>query len=132
MTPSFDSRAREPRSPSSSRRLAGADAERRAERFLEAEGLQILARNHRCRFGELDLVAADGGTLVFVEVRLRSGDAYGTAAETIGATKRRKLFAAARHYLLTHRYDCPTRFDVVALDGPGGARIRWIRGALSE
>ncbi len=91
-----------------------------------------MARNHRCRLGELDLVAVDGATLVFVEVRLRSRDTYGDAAQSIDAAKRRRLLAAARHYLLVHRCDCPVRFDVVALDGPGGTRIRWIRDAFSE
>jgi len=112
------------------RRAAGRTAERLAARFLEARGLVILERNFRCRAGEVDLIARDGDTLVFVEVRLRSGSGFGGAAASVDARKRTKVLRAARYYL-AGQPERPCRCDVVALDGPGPARIEWIRDAFS-
>ena len=78
---------------------AGAEAEVLAAAFLERRGLIIVERNFRRRCGELDLVARDGGTLVFVEVRLRRGNAFGGAAASITAAKRTRLVRAASLYL---------------------------------
>ena len=80
-------------------RSAGGDAEARAAVFLAAKGLKIIERNYRCRFGEIDLVARNGRTVVFVEVRARTSQVYGGAAESITTAKRKQLLAAARHYL---------------------------------
>ena len=79
--------------------LAGARAEALAAQFLVARGLAIVERNFRRRCGELDLVARDGDTLVFVEVRLRRSRGYGGAAASITAVKRARLLAAANLYL---------------------------------
>ena len=106
---------------------AGSDAENEAARFLERRGLAIVARNHRTRFGEIDLVARDGPTLVFVEVRLRSSSRFGGGAESIGAAKRRRIVAAALHYLTGVRPQPPCRFDVVTLDH---GEPEWLRGAF--
>ena len=73
----------------------GREAEARAAAYLQSQGLRILARNWRCRFGELDLVAADAATIVFAEVRSRASRAFGGAAASIDYAKRRKLIAAA-------------------------------------
>lgn len=108
----------------------GREAEALAERLLCSAGLAILARNVRCRHGEIDLVAREGDTLVFCEVRLRSGAAYGGAGESISAGKQRRIIAAARFYL-AGKPETPCRFDVLLLDGLGAARIRWIRNAFS-
>jgi putative endonuclease len=105
----------------------GAEAERDAGRFLERQGLAIVARNYRTRFGEIDLVARDGETVVFVEVRLRSSDRFGGGAESIGEAKRRRIVAAARLYLARLRPEPRCRFDVVTLDR--GAP-EWLRGAF--
>ena len=105
----------------------GYSAEDEAARFLVDHGLAILARNYRTRFGEIDLVARDGGTLVFVEVRLRRNDRCGSGAESIGEHKRRRIVSAARLYLARVRPEPPCRFDVVTLDG--GAP-EWLRGAF--
>jgi putative endonuclease len=113
------------------RRRAGAEAEDIAARHLEAHGLRILARNYRCRMGELDLVAEDRGALVFVEVRLRTSRAFGGAAESITAHKRRRMLAAARHYLLRSGADQPMRFDAVLLDRLDAAGVRWLRDVMS-
>jgi putative endonuclease len=78
---------------------AGGDAEEAAARFLAGKGLEIVARNYRTRFGEIDLVARDGASLVFVEVRLRSSMRFGGAAASVDWRKRQRLESAARHFL---------------------------------
>lgn len=110
-------------------RSAGASGEDMAARFLEARGLRVLERNFRCRLGEIDLVCEDAGTLVFVEVRLRSGKRFGSAAESITAAKRARIVRAARHYLAGGP-ERRCRFDAVLLDGTGHASLEWIRDAF--
>jgi putative endonuclease len=109
----------------------GEPAERLAAAHLEGHGLRILERNYRCRFGEIDIVAAAGSTLVFVEVRERASEAYGGAAGSITAAKRRRIVAAARHYLARHRPAGACRFDVVLIRGPA-REIEWIANAFGE
>ena len=109
----------------------GEGAERRAAAFLEGQGLTILARNYRCRFGEIDLIARSGSTLVFVEVRARTSERFGGAAASITPAKRRRLLAAARHYLAQRGRQCACRFDAVLLSG-GAQRIEWIQDAFGE
>ncbi len=102
-------------------RKAGADAEDRAAAFLQGEGFTIVTRRFKGIHGELDLVALDGETLVFVEVKLRRGTAMAPEG-TVGAKKRARMAAAARQFLAA--FEGPeraVRFDVVAL-GPGGVR----------
>lgn len=108
---------------------AGARAEALCERLLARSGLRVLARNWRCRFGEIDLIAEEQGTVVFVEVRYRSGSAYGGAGESITAAKRARIAAAARAWL-AERPETPCRFDVLLLESAAGERIRWIRDAF--
>lgn len=99
--------------------------------LLRRAGLRVVARNWRCRLGEIDLVAEEGATLVFAEVRLRRDLNYGGAAESITAAKRARLVAAARLYL-AGRGERTCRFDVLLLDALSPARIRWIRDAFGE
>ncbi|MGQ0545412.1 MAG: YraN family protein [Betaproteobacteria bacterium] len=108
----------------------GARAEDLCADLLRAAGLKLLERNWRCRLGEIDLIAAEGATVVFAEVRQRSRDAFGGAAESITAAKRGRLLAAARLYL-ARRPDAPCRFDVFLVDG-APASVRWIRDAFGE
>jgi putative endonuclease len=90
---------------------------------LMRRGLRILARRHRTRFGELDIIAVDGETTVFVEVKARRGAGFGEAAASIPVWKRRRIGAMALDYLAcTGRLGRPCRFDVVAIDGAGGRR----------
>ena len=109
----------------------GRDAESRACDFLTQAGLTLLARNFRCRVGELDLVLRDGPTVVVAEIRYRADNAFGTPAETVDHRKQWKLIACAQLYLQTHPAlrDAPLRFDVIAIEGPS-ARIEWIRDAF--
>lgn len=103
-------------------------AEDAALAYLEGQGLRLRARNYRSRFGEIDLVLDDRGTLVFVEVRKRTNPHFGSAAESITAAKRDKLIATARQYLAGLRRDVPCRFDAVLFDG--GGTLQWIRDAF--
>ena len=109
----------------------GARAEELCAELMRRSGLRIVTRNWRCRAGEIDLVAQDGDTLVFVEVRLRRDASFGGAAESVGAAKRARLVAAARHYL-AGRPQVPCRFDVLLLDALTPVRVRWIRDAFGE
>jgi putative endonuclease len=106
----------------------GAAAEAMAAEFLRSRGLAVMVRNYRCRLGEIDLIARHGDTLVFVEVRLRSSAAFGGAAASIGAAKRRRMSRAARHYLSTLDDEPPCRFDAILLDALDPARIEWLEG----
>jgi len=119
---------------STTTKQAGDAAEAYALAHLSAEGLQLVQRNYRvargphARGGEIDLIMRErDGTLVFVEVRARRSAAFGGAAASVSAGKRRSLLLAAQHYLATQRTLPPCRFDVVALDGE---RIEWLRGAF--
>ena len=86
-----------------------------AERFLRQKGYRILERNFKCRLGEIDLVAKEGGELVFVEVKSRSGAAFGLPQEQISLRKQRKLGRLAQFYMKRRRGDVPARIDVVAV-----------------
>ena len=116
---------------STSRQRDGATAEDLAAAYLARHGLAIIARNYRCRGGEIDLVARDGATVVFVEVRYRSSRAFGGAGASVGARKQARILLAARHYL-AGRADVACRCDVIALDALDPARIEWIRDAFGE
>lgn len=109
----------------------GVQAEHLAAEFLSRQGLVITLHNYQCRFGEIDLIARDGATLVFVEVRSRKNAAFGGAAASITATKRAKLLKTARHYLSRLSKVPPCRFDAVLLTGDP-PRIEWIRNAIEE
>jgi putative endonuclease len=107
---------------------AGDEAEERAARYLASQGLDIVTRNYRTRLGEIDLVAKDGAVLVFVEVRRRTrSERYGGAAGSVDGLKRRRLVAAARHYLSRLREEPVCRFDVIAMQGD---ECTWLRDAF--
>lgn len=114
-----------------SRAVAGARAEALAATFLESRGLVILERNWRRRCGEIDIVARDGDTLVFVEVRLRRGRSFGGAAASIHAAKRARLAAAAGLYISGLAAPPPCRFDAVLLDALAIERIEWLRDIIA-
>jgi len=95
--------------------IKGKQAERRAALYLAAQGYTLLAYNYHTRRGEIDLIARDGDCLVFVEVKSRSSDRFGTPEEAITSKKRQRLSWAARHYLMCHPWALDVRFDVVTL-----------------
>ncbi len=107
-----------------SSRQVGRHYEKVAEKCLESQGYQILERNFSCRRGEIDLIAREGGYLVFVEVKYRKTTDQGDPAEAVDQRKRRRIGQAAAYYLYLHGLPADTlcRFDVVALI-PGKYRI---------
>lgn len=113
----------------------GRQAEDRAQALLEEKGLRILGRNLCCKVGEIDLVAADGDTLVFVEVRQRTQLQFGSAAASVNPQKQRRLVRAAHYFLpaIARRHfggrlpRC--RFDLVSVE-PGG--LTWLRHVFDE
>ncbi len=115
-----------------SRKARGARAEALAAAFLEKQGLRVIERNWRCRFGELDLVLREGDMIVMAEVRLRTHSAFGGAAASIDHRKQAKLAATARAYLagLANSADRPCRFDVILMADDEGRDIEWIRNAF--
>jgi putative endonuclease len=116
-----------------SRLQRGAAAESIAAEYLQGCGLELLARNLRCKGGELDLVCLDGGVLAVVEVRQRGRADFGGAAGSVTRCKQRKLIRAARFFLQRQPAwrAYAMRFDVLALEGtPGEHRIVWIKDAF--
>ena len=105
----------------------GSEAEQRAADFLIGRGLRLVARNWRCKGGEIDLVMQEGATLVFVEVRARSGANFGGAAASITSAKQARIIQAARHYLAAKGLDVPCRFDAVLIQNGG---LEWLQGAF--
>jgi putative endonuclease len=109
---------------------AGERAEQVAASYLQRKGLELIEARYRCRWGEIDLVLRDRGTLVFTEVRLRRSKSFGGAGESVDRRKQDRIIAAARHYL-ADKPARPCRFDVVLLDRLDPPRIEWIRDAFS-
>ncbi|XCP83726.1 YraN family protein [Roseburia hominis] len=100
------------------RRAAGTHYEQLAGEFLEKQGYRILAYNYRCRYAEIDIVAMEGETLVFCEVKYRKGDESGHALEAVDSKKQRRLWYAALNYLSAKQLtDIPCRFDVLGITG---------------
>jgi putative endonuclease len=111
----------------------GLAAERNACLYLEDRGLALIARNFRSRFGEIDLVMRDGETIVFVEVRRRRSEAFGTPAETVDGRKQSRLRATAELWLQQNPSQSknPCRFDIVAItDHARGPVVQWLRDAF--
>lgn len=99
----------------------GRRSEEAAGDHLQRSGYAVVARNFRSRAGEIDLVAEKAGTLVFVEVRCRRDDRFGTAAESVTSRKRRRLCLAAELYLQRLRAEpAVVRFDVIAVEWHDG------------
>ena len=118
----------------SPRQRSGRDAERLAAAYLRREGYLIEATNVRFPVGELDLIAQDGKTLCFVEVRSRASTEFGSASESLTRAKRRHFVKTVQWYLQRRRprWEGPIRFDVVAIQHPPGAQpsLELIRGAF--
>jgi len=105
----------------------GAASEQAAADFLATRGLKLVARNYRCRGGEIDLILRDGASLVFVEVRERAGSGFGGAVASITAVKQARIRLAAQHYLTRHGLDLPCRFDAVLVQN---GRLEWLRAVM--
>jgi len=107
------------------RQETGRRGEELARKYLEERGYLVLETNYRCPEGEIDIVAVDGETLVFVEVRAKTGRAFGTPEESITLAKIRHLNRAAARYCQEHEGLPPERrIDVVAVEMDGRGRVR--------
>jgi len=108
--------------------------ERRSERFLKDAGLKTIARNWRCKVGEVDIVMADdAGTVVFVEVKTRADEKFANAQDAVGYGKRKRLGSLAKYFLKSYNItDKHVRFDVVAvvLGEKGRGEIRHYKNAF--
>lgn len=111
----------------------GKDGERIAVDFLQANGIEVIDRNWRCREGEIDVVARDGRALVVVEVKTRSGRRHGTALEAVDRAKLARLRVLAARWLAERRPQRvdSVRIDVIALERVAGDfAIRHERGVI--
>jgi putative endonuclease len=111
----------------------GDEGERAAAKFLERRGYRILAYNYRTRLGEIDLIAEDKGTLVFIEVKVRATDRFGGPAMAITVAKQARIARLAQQFLTARRLeDRPCRFDAVLISGddPSSQRIELVTAAF--
>ena len=115
------------------RQAFGKAGEELAVKELERRGYAIVARRYRTRHGEIDIVARDGATTVFVEVKARATAEFGTAAAAVTPLKQRRLVSMAVDYVARHRLaGRPCRFDVVAIDfAAGRASVTVYRSAFA-
>ncbi|MCH5267474.1 MAG: YraN family protein [Lachnospiraceae bacterium] len=111
-------------------RKVGIHYEELAARYLQDKGYQILERNYRTPCGEIDIIARQGNTLVFVEIKFRSGEQYGTPSEAVDYVKRQRISKVALYFYSRYGYEqeLPCRFDVIAICG--GERIEHIEDAF--
>ncbi len=106
-----------------------------AVKHLKKKGYKIAARNYSCKFGEIDIIARQGESLIFVEVKTRSSVLYGTPAEAVTYNKKQHIVNAAKHYLMQAEYDGNVRFDVIEvyLSERGRAeRLEHIENAITD
>ena len=105
-------------------RALGQWGEEQAAQWLTQRGWRILAKNFRCRMGEIDLVAENGTYLAFVEVKLRKDDRFGSACESVTPAKQRRLRVAAEYYLMGHPTELKPRFDVAEVYAAQGIHTK--------
>lgn len=103
------------------RQSVGRLGESEAARFLEKRGYKLLERNYRCKYGEIDIVAQDGRTIAFVEVKTRGSESFGGPLASVDSRKQKKIMLAAHFYIESKRLiDADLRFDVVGIELRGG------------
>lgn len=115
------------------RKVLGARGEDLAVKYLKKKGYKVIERNYRCQWGEIDLVAREGDTLVFVEIKSRSSSGFGLPQDAVGRFKQEKLIQVAQAYMAEHRLQetIPARFDVVAVQlTASGPNIELIKDAF--
>ena len=111
-------------------RAEGTWGEAEVANYLRRRGYTLLAHGFHCRFGEIDLIAREDGTYVFLEVKYRKGEGSGHPAEAVDERKQKRISGSALWYLTEQgALEAPCRFDVIAVDGEEG-RIRWYRNAF--
>lgn len=113
------------------KRAKGSAAEQAAVDWLLDQGYAVVERNAVTHAGEIDVVARDGDTLCFVEVKARSTERFGPAIAAVGPAKQRRLARCAALYLVRHPFRGPCRFDVLGLDlAPDGWRFALVKNAF--
>jgi len=121
------------------KRLVGDCIEDKAVAYISSLGLKIVTQNYLCKMGEVDIIAREKDTLVFIEVRYRKNNQFGGSAFSVNQRKQKRLIKAAAHYLqsyrLTNKIAC--RFDVMAIEGKIAfgqdlalGQLNWIKGAF--
>lgn len=112
-------------------RARGRSAEDTAVAWLEQQGYRIHERNHSTPAGELDVVASEGETLCFIEIKARAGQVFGPAVAAVTPQKQGRLVRAAALYLARRPFSGPCRFDILGLDsGPEGWEFTLVRNAF--
>lgn len=123
-----------PSNPSTPQQRIGRAAEQYASQWLASRGLAPIAHNYHCAYGELDIVAQHGDTLVFIEVRYRKGLSHGGALASITKHKQRRIAQAAMHYLQAHHIPATVncRFDVLGVckNDYEQWQCHWVQGAF--
>lgn len=115
------------------RKALGSKGEELAVQYLKKKGYKVIERNYRCQWGEIDLIARDKETLIFVEIKARSSSGFGLPQEAVDRFKQEKLIQVAKVYMAEHRLQetIPARFDVVAVHlTPAGPDIELIKDAF--
>ncbi len=110
----------------------GKKGENIAVAYLKSNGYRIVERNYKCLFGEIDIVAKDGDTVVFIEVKSRKSEEFGDPQVAVGLEKQKKISKISLKYLEEkHLYPCNARFDVVAIKMlPSGNKVELIQNAF--
>lgn len=114
-------------------RSVGIWGEAQVANYLRKNRYRLLAHSYHCRFGEIDLIAMDGKTLCFVEVKTRSNLSMGLPREYVNAAKQERIRKTALFYLSEKELDCPMRFDVAEVYQSGSGaleRIEYIKNAF--
>lgn len=119
----------------SNTQATGSRAEHAAAEYLRNHGLECVEQNFACKLGELDLIMQDKSCVVFVEVRFRKSDRYGSAASTVTPIKQNKLRKTALFYLKTRKLqNASVRFDVIGMkpceQNSSDYQFRWIKNAF--
>ncbi len=119
--------------PNPNKKILGEAAETLVAHYLQQQGFQLIDRNFRCRLGEIDLIGTHQNQLLFVEVRFKSREDYGTPASSVNGRKQKKIIRTAQfflqHYPAFANYAC--RFDVIAVTLQSGEpAIEWIENAF--
>ena len=86
-----------------------------AAEFLEKQGIKIIAKNYRTKFGEIDLIGFDKSTIIFIEVKLRSNDNFGSPVDAVTQAKLKRIYNSALWYISEHKSNYDYRFDVIAI-----------------
>ena len=107
------------------RQLLGQQGESSAAHFLKSKGYEIIEKNYRCTYGEIDLIVRDNEIIVFVEVKTRSSKAFGGPAAAVNYRKQNQISKVAQHFLVDKKLgDVDARFDVVSIVAKNGKPLQ--------